>query len=134
MLMHPLSFGYIVAASFMCAEKYLISRLFPQSNILRHSFFIKSAFIVVELTLVILFLVLLYHKVYAPSVVLEWVVGLIFALYMWSCAIDFFAIPLAGEKSGAMVMFGRDWDEEVAIASPKKIRAKIVHRDYIELP
>ena len=128
------SFGYILSASFMCAEKHLLSRAFPQDSIIRLSVRVKFGFIVTELILVILFLVLMYRRVYAPSVVLEWIIGLVFALYMWSCVIDFFAVPEQDEKSGAIVYLNKSWDEEIALAAPRKLKYAVVHEHYIELP
>ena len=118
----------------MCAEKYLISLRYPTNIILRRSFQIKIFFIIIELLFVILFGAFLFQKVYAPSVVFEWIIGLFYALYMWSCALDFFAVPESDEKSDIMSLRGKDWDEEVALAVPKNIRPKIVHKYYIELP
>ena len=119
----------------MCAEKYLTSLRYPTNIILRRSFQIKLFFIITELMFVILFGAFLFQRVWAPSVVFEWIIGFFYALYMWSCALDFFAVPgESGEKSDMMTLLDEDWDVEVALAVPRRIRPKILHKYYIELP
>lgn len=60
-----------------------------QHRVLRISFWIKLAFIIVELALAIAFGVLSDKRNYNRAAIVEWVIALIYAFYVWSFAIDF---------------------------------------------
>ena len=119
----------------MCAEKGFLSHHYPTSRILRHSFRIKFCFLVAFVGLSAAFTGTMYEQIYAPSVILEWLLGVLLALYMWSCAIDFFAEPESGDRSDLTGLLAKEWDEEAAITCPKKVRFTTnVHKHYVELP
>ena len=47
------SFGYIIAAGLMCAERKVLSNHYPKNKRLRHSYYLKFFFIVAEVILAI---------------------------------------------------------------------------------
>lgn len=118
----------------MCVEKKLISNAFPTNNILRHSFRLKLFFIFIEIALFIIFGATIFERIYAPSVVVEWLLGLFFALYMWSCAIDFFAVPDSTMKSDTMRLLGEDWEKDVGLATPGMVVHSVIHINYLGMP
>ena len=69
----------------------------------------------------------MYLQIWVPSVVVGWLIGLFFAFYIWSCAVDFFAMPEPGEKSDALRLVGKEWDAEVGLAVPGKTRVRILN-------
>ncbi|KAH7336128.1 Frag1/DRAM/Sfk1 family-domain-containing protein [Rhexocercosporidium sp. MPI-PUGE-AT-0058] len=81
--------GYILSAIFVCWEYQRLGIHYRQHRILRISFWVKLAFIFVELGLAIAFGVLSLQKRYNPAAVCEWVISLIYTFYVWSYAIDF---------------------------------------------
>ncbi|TKA72792.1 hypothetical protein B0A55_07326 [Friedmanniomyces simplex] len=81
--------GYIISACFICAEYQRLGIHFREYRILRISFWIKLAFIFVELGLAIAFGVTQYQGHSNISGYLEWIVALIYILYVWSFIIDF---------------------------------------------
>jgi hypothetical protein len=65
------------------------------------------------------------------SVVLEWVVAIFLAPYMWTFALDFFAVP---EKYGDdLKLLIRHWDEEGVIETPDTARLRGGRQQYIRL-
>lgn len=85
----PHSGGYIISAIFTCWEYQRLGIHYRQHRVLRWSFWVKLAFIFVELGLAIAFGVLSDKDHYNGAAVCEWVVALIYAFYVWSFAIDF---------------------------------------------
>lgn len=86
----PSSGGYIISAIFICWEYQRLGMHHRQHRILRISFWIKLAFIFVEFGLAIAFGVLGARQGhYRISAILEWVIALIYAVFVWSFAIDF---------------------------------------------
>jgi hypothetical protein len=83
------SAGYIISAIFICWEYQRLGIHHRQHRVLRISFWIKLAFIFVELGLAIAFGVLSDKRHYNSAAVVEWVISLIYAFYVWSFAIDF---------------------------------------------
>lgn len=81
--------GYIVSAIFICAEYQRLGVKYREHPILAYSFWIKLAFIFIEIALVVAFGVLGYQEHYNRAAVCEWVVSLVFIFYMWSFIIDF---------------------------------------------
>ncbi|CAL3971898.1 unnamed protein product [Diplocarpon coronariae] len=81
--------GYMVSAIFVCWEYQRLGIHYRQFRILRISFWIKLAFIFVELGLAIAFGVLGTRDMYDSAAICEWVIALIYTFYIWSYAIDF---------------------------------------------
>ncbi|KAN0095719.1 Frag1/DRAM/Sfk1 family domain containing protein [Hyaloscypha variabilis] len=81
--------GYIISAIFICSEYQRLGIHHRQHRVLRISFWIKLAFIFVELGLAIAFGALGDKEHYNGAAVCEWVIALIYAFYVWSFAIDF---------------------------------------------
>lgn len=77
------SIGYVVSAIFICAEYQRLGIHFREYRILRISFWIKLAFIFIEVGLAIGYGVTDKNKHYNVSAVLEWVVALIYIIYVW---------------------------------------------------
>lgn len=90
--------GYIISAIFICAEYQRLGIHHREHRHLRISFWIKLAFIFVELGLAIAFGVLGDKDHYNSAAVVEWVIALIYTFYVWSFAIDF--IPAVTHKNG----------------------------------
>jgi len=118
----------------MAVERKVLSTHYPTNKILRHSFRLKLFFIFAEILLVIICGVAMYQGQWRVSVVAEWIIGLLFTFYMWSCAIDFFTTTDLHEnniKDGELM---KHWDEEVGLATPEKAFRRTVHKPYVLLP
>jgi hypothetical protein len=81
--------GYIVSAIFICWEYQRLGIHYKSESVLRYSFWIKLAFIIIELALAIAFGVCGRRKQYNAGAVLEWVIAFIFFSYVLSFFIDF---------------------------------------------
>ncbi|KAF2099091.1 hypothetical protein NA57DRAFT_76326 [Rhizodiscina lignyota] len=81
--------GYIVSAVFICWEYQRLGIHYRQHHILRVSFWMKLAFIIVELALAIGFGVTGNRGEYNAAAVIEWVIALVFTFYVVSFAVDF---------------------------------------------
>lgn len=81
--------GYIVSAIFVCIEYQRLGVRHRDSKFLRGSFYMKLLFIFVELGLAIAFGVLGNRHHRNEAAVIEWIIALIYAFYVWSFAIDF---------------------------------------------
>ncbi|KAF2168996.1 hypothetical protein M409DRAFT_21007 [Zasmidium cellare ATCC 36951] len=81
--------GYIVSAIFICAEYQRLGIHYRDQRILAASFWIKLAFIFIEVALAIAFGVLGYQDHYNRAAVIEWTISLIYIFYIWSFIIDF---------------------------------------------
>jgi len=81
--------GYVICAFFVCAEYNRLGARFTQFRILRLSFWIKVAFIVIELALAIAFGILNRKKMWNTAAVVEWVIALIYTFWVISFIIDF---------------------------------------------
>ena len=81
--------GYVISAIFICAEYQRLGIHFRQHRILRGSFWMKLAFIFIEIILGIAFGATQYTNYYNVSAVLEWIIALIYIFYVWSFIIDF---------------------------------------------
>ncbi|GAB7349475.1 hypothetical protein MBLNU459_g0187t1 [Dothideomycetes sp. NU459] len=81
--------GYVISAIFICAEYQRLGIHFREHRVLRLSFWLKLAFIFVEVALAIAFGVMSDKEHYNRAAVLEWVVSLIYILYVASFAMDF---------------------------------------------
>ena len=81
--------GYVVCAIFICAEYQRLGIHFRGERILRISFWIKLSFIIIEVALAIVFGVTEKYGIWNVSAVVEWVISLIYILFVWSFIIDF---------------------------------------------
>lgn len=82
--------GYILSAIFICWEYQRLGHHYHDHKILRYSFYIKLAFILIELCLAIAFAVTNFLKASNAAAVLEWAVAFIFTFYVLSFYIDLF--------------------------------------------
>ncbi|KAI9046542.1 hypothetical protein LZ554_009288 [Drepanopeziza brunnea f. sp. 'monogermtubi'] len=80
--------GYVVSAIFICWEYQRLGIKYREHAILRASFWIKLAFIGIEVALAIAFAVCSFKKRYNPGAVLEWVIAFVFTFYVLSFFID----------------------------------------------
>ena len=128
------SFGYIIAACCMAVERKVLSTHYPTNKILRHSFRLKLFFIFAEILLVIICGVAMYEGEWRVSVVAEWIIGLLFTFYMWSCAIDFLTTTDLHENNIKDGELRKHWDEEVGLATPEKALSRTIHKPYVLLP
>jgi len=80
--------GYVLSAVFICAEYQRLGVHFRQHAVLRLSFWIKLAFILIEVGLAVAFGVCSKQKKYNAAAVLEWAVAFIFTFYVFSFFID----------------------------------------------
>lgn len=110
--------GYIVSAVFICWEYQRLGIHYREHHILRISFWIKLAFIFVELALAIAFGVCNRKNIWNTAAILEWIVALIYTFYVWSFAIDF--IPAVRTKHHK----GGDPEVEVAMAMEAESRQR----------
>ena len=81
--------GYIISSIFVCAEYQRLGIHFRDYRTLRISFWIKLAFVVVEVALAVSFAVTQYQGQWNVSGVLEWIIALIYILWVWSFILDF---------------------------------------------
>ncbi|KAF1949602.1 hypothetical protein CC80DRAFT_428746 [Byssothecium circinans] len=81
--------GYIVSAIFICWEYQRLGIHFRQHSVLRASFWVKLAFILIEIALAVAFGVSSRTHRYNTAAVLEWVIAFIFFFYVLSFFIDF---------------------------------------------
>ena len=82
-LTNTLSLGYVVSAIFICAEYQRLGIHYRQYQVLRMSFWVKLAFIFIEVALVIGFGVCSKYRAYNAAAILEWIVSLIYIFYVW---------------------------------------------------
>jgi len=81
--------GYVISACFTCAEYQRLGVHFQDFKILRISFWMKLFFIVVEVALAIAFGALNRTKHWNSAAVTEWVIALIYSVWVLSFVIDF---------------------------------------------
>ncbi|KAF2647788.1 hypothetical protein K491DRAFT_784521 [Lophiostoma macrostomum CBS 122681] len=81
--------GYIVSAIFICWEYQRLGIHFRDQSILRYSFWIKLAFIILEVALAIGFGVCSKTSKWNAAAVLEWTIAFIYFFYVLSFFIDF---------------------------------------------
>jgi hypothetical protein len=112
------SAGYIISAIFICWEYQRLGIHHRQHRVLRISFWIKLAFIFVELGLAIAFGVLSDKRHYNSAAVVEWVISLIYAFYVWSFAIDF--LPAVRTKHYA----SKETELEMGMAMEEEARQR----------
>jgi uncharacterized membrane protein len=81
--------GYIISAIFVCWEYQRLGIHYRQHSILRISFWVKLAFIFVEIALVIAFGVCSKQNMWNTAAVLEWTISFIYCFYVLSFFMDF---------------------------------------------
>jgi len=81
--------GYVISAIFICWEYQRLGIHFREHSILRYSFWVKLAFIIVEVGLAIAFGVAQRYHSYNVAAVLEWAIAFIYFFYVLSFFMDF---------------------------------------------
>jgi len=81
--------GYVISAVFTCAEYQRLGIRYREERILRLSFWIKLAFILVEVVLAIAFGALNRLDRWNAAGVVEWVIALVYTFYVASYGVDF---------------------------------------------
>lgn len=96
--------GYVVSAIFICAEYQRLGIHYREHRILRISFWIKLAFIFIEVGLAIGFGVSLRNgdRNRNTAGILEWVVALVYAFYVASFYLDFLPARRRNSKGSTM--------------------------------
>lgn len=107
--------GYIISAIFICAEYQRLGIHYREYSILAYSFWIKLAFIFVELALAIAFGVMGNQGHYNRAAVLEWTISLIYIFYIWSFIIDFLPAVKTRHKHNRFPAPLRKQDDEMAM-------------------
>jgi hypothetical protein len=92
--------GYVVSAIFICWEYQRLGIHFREHSVLRISFWIKLAFILIEVGLAIGFGVTSKQGKYNAAACLEWTIAFIYFFYVLSFFIDFMpAVRSKGNQS-----------------------------------
>ncbi|KAF7890191.1 hypothetical protein EAF00_008506 [Botryotinia globosa] len=113
--------GYILSAIFICWEYQRLGIHYREHSVLRISFWVKLAFIFVELGLAIGFGVCNRKSWWNTAAILEWIIALIYTFYVWSFAIDF--IPAIRTKHYQ----SKDTEAEMAMAMDVESRQRGYH-------
>lgn len=91
--------GYVISAIFICIEYQRLGTKYRQHVVLRASFWIKLAFIIIELGLAIGFAATFSSNTHQDvGAILEWTIAFIFTLYVLSFLLDL--APAVGTKGG----------------------------------
>ncbi|KAK4138697.1 hypothetical protein BT67DRAFT_18891 [Trichocladium antarcticum] len=97
--------GYVVSAIFICWEYQRLGMSYREHRVLRLSFYIKLAFVLIEIVLAIAFAACSFTKRYDPAAVLEWTIAFIFSAYVFSFYVDLY--PAAATKPRAHAPAGQ---------------------------
>ncbi|WPH03623.1 Hypothetical protein R9X50_00650600 [Acrodontium crateriforme] len=108
--------GYVISAVFICSEYQRLGIHFREHRILRISFWIKLAFIFIEISLAIAFGVLQYQRKKNRAAILEWLVSFIFIFYVWSFIIDFLPATQTKHREHRFPPVKRE-DDEMAMTT-----------------
>lgn len=106
--------GYVVSAIFICWEYQRLGIHFREHRVLRISFWIKLAFIFIEVGLAIGFGVTEYTGKYNTSAILEWIVALVYIFYVWSFIIDFLPATHTKRRENRFPKIKKNQDPEAA--------------------
>lgn len=90
--------GYLLSAIFICWEYQRLGIRHREHRVLRISFWIKLAFVLVTIALAIPFVVLTSRGTYNPAAILEWVIAVVFSFYVFSFYVDLY--PAVYTKHG----------------------------------
>ncbi|KXX75158.1 Protein sfk1 [Madurella mycetomatis] len=96
--------GYVLSAIFICWEYQRLGMRYREYRVLRISFYIKLAFVIIEILLAIAFIACTFTRRYNPGAVLEWVIAFIFSAYVFSFYVDLY--PAAANKQQLQVSAG----------------------------
>jgi len=97
--------GYVISAIFICWEYQRLGIHFREHSILRYSFWVKLAFILIEVALAIAFGATQKAHQYNAAAVLEWAIAFIFFFYVLSFFMDFMpAVRTKNHQSRETVM------------------------------
>jgi len=80
--------GFILSAVFLCAEYQRLGIHYREHRILRISFWVKLAFILVEIVLAAVFVGTTFTHRRNVAAVFEWIVALVFTFYVLSFLLD----------------------------------------------
>jgi len=94
--------GYIASATCSCWEYQSLGSRGREHRILRASFWIKLAFIILQVSLAIAFVSASSTSTYNAAAVLEWVLAFVFGIYVFSYAIDLFPAAKSVKSKPAM--------------------------------
>ncbi|KAI9808274.1 MAG: hypothetical protein M1825_004731 [Sarcosagium campestre] len=107
--------GYVISAIFLCWEYQRLGIHFRQHRVLRISFWVKLAFIIVEIGLACGFGACLYKGRQNPGAILEWVIALIFTFWVLSFILDLYpATRTRKHKHGLQVVDGHQMEAAVS--------------------
>ncbi|KAM3414825.1 hypothetical protein BST61_g9970 [Cercospora zeina] len=107
--------AYIISAIFICAEYQRLGVRYREQRILAASFWIKLAFIGIELALALSFGIMGNQAKYNRAAVLEWVISLIYIFYQWSFIIDFLPATQTRNKNDRYPPPVKRTDDEMAM-------------------
>ncbi|KAL8731357.1 MAG: hypothetical protein Q9166_003449 [cf. Caloplaca sp. 2 TL-2023] len=80
--------GYVISATFICAEYQRLGVHFRQHRVLRASFWMKLFFIIVEVLLAAVFIGTSFTNNRSIAAVFEWIIALIFTFYVLTFFVD----------------------------------------------
>lgn len=80
--------GYVISAIFICVEYQRLGIHYRQHRVLRISFWMKLAFIVIEVILAIIFASTSFGTHQQVAAVVEWTIAFIFTFYVASFIVD----------------------------------------------
>lgn len=80
--------GYVISAIFICAEYQRLGVHFRQHRILRLSFWLKLAFILVEIALAVVFAATTFGDHQNIAAVFEWIIAFVFTFYVLTFFVD----------------------------------------------
>lgn len=80
--------GYVISAIFLCAEYQRLGIHYRHHRILAISFWIKLAFIIVEVILAIVFVSTSYTHHRTEAAIFEWIIAFVFTFYVLSFVLD----------------------------------------------
>ena len=100
--------GYVLAAIFVCWEFQRLGRKYRQHRLLRISFWVKLAFILVEIALAVVFGVCTRTGYKNVAAIVEWAIAVIFTFWVLSFLIDLLPVVQRGlgrtEKGAGLEM------------------------------
>ncbi|KAL2118280.1 hypothetical protein VTJ04DRAFT_7940 [Mycothermus thermophilus] len=91
--------GFVLSAIFLCWEFRRLKKAHQEITILRRSFYIKLAFVIIEFTLSAAFMACLWVRRFDPAAVLEWIIAVIFSAFILSFVMDLY--PAAAKRTPA---------------------------------
>lgn len=126
--------GYVVSAIFICAEYQRLGIHYREHRILRMSFWIKLAFIFIEVGLAIGFGITLKNgnRNRNTAGILEWVVALVYAFYVASFYLDFLPARRRNSKGSNMTeeeAAMREYDQRYT-ASPQYTGGTLPYQNH----